>query len=59
MRESLAGVFCGRCDEPILPGEAYEKRAITAPSGPGDTVYFHKPLCVKLPFQSTQQSIRH
>ena len=52
-------MICGRCDEPILPGQAYEKRNIAAPTGAGDTVYFHKPLCVKLPFQGTQGSIRH
>ena len=52
-------MICGRCDEPFLPGQAYEKRNIASPTGAGDTIYFHKPLCVKLPFQSTQASIRH
>lgn len=47
-------MICGRCDQPILPGQQYEKRDIPSPSGPGTTVYFHKPLCEKQPFQTTQ-----
>ncbi|WP_406410484.1 hypothetical protein [Streptomyces sp. NBC_01614] len=47
-------MICGRCDKPILAGEEYEKRDIPSPSGAGATLYFHKPLCKKTPFQATQ-----
>lgn len=46
-------MFCGRCDKPILPGQQYEKRDIASPTSAGTTVYFHKPLCQKTPFQTT------
>jgi hypothetical protein len=47
-------MICGRCDKPIRPGQQYEKRDIPSPSTGGDTVYLHRQLCVKVPFQSTQ-----
>jgi hypothetical protein len=52
-------MICGRCDKPILAGQAYENRDIPSPSSAGITVYFHKPLCKKTPFQATQQLRRH
>lgn len=52
-------MICGRCDRPILKGQQYEKRDIPSPSLGGTTVYFHKKICKKTPFQSTQASIRH
>lgn len=38
-------MMCARCDEPILPGEAYEVRPIISPTGPGSDVVLHKKLC--------------
>ncbi|MEU8756195.1 hypothetical protein AB0C88_37485 [Streptomyces chartreusis] len=50
-----AGTFCGRCDQPIRPGEPFEARDILSPSSAGTTVYLHKNLCVKTPFQAAPQ----
>jgi hypothetical protein len=58
-RGGAGGMICGRCDKPILAGQAYENRDIPSPSSAGITVYFHKPLCKKTPFQATQQLRRH
>lgn len=52
-------MICGRCDQPILKGQPFEKLEVEAPSRGGDTVYFHKPLCTKAPFQTTPQIPHH
>lgn len=51
--------FCGRCDEPIRPGEQYTTHDILSPSAGGATVYRHVELCKKVPIQTTQASVRH
>jgi hypothetical protein len=45
-------MFCARCDQPILPGEAYETRPIISPTGPGSDVVLHKELCPQPPTQT-------
>lgn len=52
-------MICWRCDEPILPGEAYETLDICSPTGAGGTVYLHEVLCERVETQTTQGSIRH
>jgi hypothetical protein len=51
-------MICGRCDEPILPGEEVEPYDISSPSGAGTTVYLHKVLCTPVPTQTAPVSIR-
>jgi hypothetical protein len=58
-REGGDQMICGRCDKWIRPGVPYETRDITSPSAGGTTIYFHKEICAKKPFQVTQGSIRH
>jgi len=45
-------MICGRCDQPILRGQAYETADIVRPTGPGAVVYLHKKLCPQPPTQT-------
>ena len=54
--------ICARCDEPILPGQAYDTEAIDSPSVGGASVDLHKELCIQPPHQTAPvrkiQSVR-
>lgn len=48
-------MFCGRCNQPIQPGEPYETADNVGATGPGAIVYLHKEqLCRRAPHQSEQ-----
>jgi hypothetical protein len=42
---------CGRCHEPIRPGEPYDRHI--PDSGTAPTVYLHVRICKKVPHQAT------
>jgi hypothetical protein len=45
-------MFCARCDQPILRGQAYETVDIDQPTSAGATVRLHKKLCPRPPRQT-------
>jgi hypothetical protein len=45
-------MICARCDQPILPSEAYETKPISSATGPGSDVVLHAVLCKQPPTQT-------
>lgn len=52
-------MICGRCDEPIRPGQQYSAHVIAGASLGGATVHRHLAPCKRVPIQTTQDSVRH
>ncbi|MFE9764599.1 hypothetical protein ACFYPC_08730 [Streptomyces sp. NPDC005808] len=51
--------ICGRCDEPIRPGQPSTEHPIDSPSLGGTVVYRHVQECRRVPTQTNQASLRH
>ncbi|MCX3064186.1 hypothetical protein [Streptomyces beihaiensis] len=47
------GRYCGRCDEPIRPGEASRRFDVFSPSGPGAIIEQHRVCPVPPPPRQT------
>lgn len=50
-------MICGRCDEPIRPGQQYSTHE--GASSAGATDHQHLVLCKKTPIQTTQDPVRY
>jgi hypothetical protein len=51
-------MICGRCDQPIRPGEEYSTHDMPSSSAAGITIYRHVDRCKRVPIQTTQDSVR-
>ncbi|MFG2425047.1 hypothetical protein ACGFWD_39300 [Streptomyces sp. NPDC048448] len=54
--EASPSMICGRCDEPIRPGQQYSMHDIPGASLGGATVHRHLALCKRMPIQTVQNS---
>ncbi len=51
-------MICGRCDQPIKPGQKHTTHLIHSNSGAGTTVHRHEDPCPPVPHQTPQVSVR-
>ncbi|WP_329528467.1 hypothetical protein [Streptomyces sp. NBC_01462] len=57
--EASPAMICGRCDEPIRPGQQYSTHVIEGASPAGATTHRHLVLCKKTPIQTTQDPMHY